>query len=351
MSHPPFDESEHALPHGTEAMEDAAHGEVPDAGDPLMPTIETGLEPEPEPVPPPPTHEEVMAARLASQPKPLRMPAAPQGIDLYHGDGPCDYAELRQGGKSFAIRKATQGTDIADPGFAHDWAAMRAAGLVRGATHFWRPSQDPVAQAEFFLATVHAACEAIGETLEDAAPLLCLDVEAQPEKRPALDGKTPEECAEWVRAFVSHVAERTRFFCVIYTSAQFMADHMHGVELGVANLGGPGHGCQLWAVKHGKGAEPECPPEYGPGNWLISQYAFDARDVHGAHQCDLDTWHTVKLGDHGPLVTSLQTYLGMNPTGVFDAATDATVKRFQTAHGLVPDGRVGPLTGSRALWA
>jgi hypothetical protein len=119
--------------------------------------------------------------------------------------------------------------------------------------------------------------------------------------------------------------------------------------LGVTNLGGPDHGCMLWAVKHGKGSEPAVPAEFG--DWLISQYAFDAKDVHGATQCDLDTWHVIALGSTGALVRQLQTRLGLHLTGTFDKATDAAVRAFQSAHGLKPDGRVGPLTGARVLWA
>ena len=62
------------------------------------------------------------------------------------------------------------------------------------------------------------------------------------------------------------------------------------------------------------------------------------------------TW--VRPGDTGPDVTKAQQRLNgigapgtpLAETGVYDAAMRSTVSRFQTAHGLDPDGIVGPLT-------
>ena len=62
------------------------------------------------------------------------------------------------------------------------------------------------------------------------------------------------------------------------------------------------------------------------------------------------TW--VRPGDTGPDVTKAQQRLNaigapgtpLAESGVYDAAMRSTVTRFQTAHGLDPDGIVGPLT-------
>jgi peptidoglycan hydrolase-like protein with peptidoglycan-binding domain len=59
-------------------------------------------------------------------------------------------------------------------------------------------------------------------------------------------------------------------------------------------------------------------------------------------------------GSTGPSVRSLQhdlNALGAAPTlaldGIFGPKTDAAVRSFQSGHGLVPDGKVGPLTSAR----
>jgi len=53
---------------------------------------------------------------------------------------------------------------------------------------------------------------------------------------------------------------------------------------------------------------------------------------------------TLRRGDTGKLVEIIQTKVGVQANGTFDAATEAAVRQFQRDHGLVPDGIVGPRT-------
>jgi lysozyme len=57
-------------------------------------------------------------------------------------------------GKGFAIIKATQGTSYTDAEFAANWAALKSAGVVRGAYHFFDATVSGVDQANFFLKVV-----------------------------------------------------------------------------------------------------------------------------------------------------------------------------------------------------
>lgn len=53
--------------------------------------------------------------------------------------------------------------------------------------------------------------------------------------------------------------------------------------------------------------------------------------------------NTLRRGAMGPLVKQIQTRLQISPVdGVFGPYTEAAVREFQRAHGLVPDGIVGP---------
>ena len=51
---------------------------------------------------------------------------------------------------------------------------------------------------------------------------------------------------------------------------------------------------------------------------------------------------TLWRGAHRPWVTTLQRRLGLQESGLFDSQTEARVRAFQRANGLVPDGIVGP---------
>jgi len=92
-----------------------------------------------------------------------------QGIDISHFENTIDWTAVRSTGKKFAFVKATEGIDLPDPQFASNWQGAKAAGLVRGAYHFYVPEDDATTQAEFFIANVHLAAG-------DLAPVL--DVES-----------------------------------------------------------------------------------------------------------------------------------------------------------------------------
>lgn len=53
---------------------------------------------------------------------------------------------------------------------------------------------------------------------------------------------------------------------------------------------------------------------------------------------------TVRRGEHGPLVATLQTRLRLTADAFFGPLTEAAVRAFQRKQSLVPDGIVGPKT-------
>jgi lysozyme len=74
--------------------------------------------------------------------------ATVKGVDTSQWQGPIDWSQVKASGQSFAIARVSDGIAYPDTQFATDWPAIAAAGLVRGAYQFFRPSVDPVAQAE-----------------------------------------------------------------------------------------------------------------------------------------------------------------------------------------------------------
>lgn len=97
-----------------------------------------------------------------------------QGIDVSKAQGTVDWAAVAAAGYLFTFVKATDGQDYVDPTFAQNWEGAKAAGLLRGAYHFFRAEDDPVTQATWFWQTVGAPGELplvvdVEETMEQPA--------------------------------------------------------------------------------------------------------------------------------------------------------------------------------------
>jgi lysozyme len=74
-----------------------------------------------------------------------------QGIDVSHYQGTVNWSSVKNAGIVFAFAKATDGNTYTDPQFHTNWQAMQAAGILRGAYHFYETNDDPVIQAQNFI--------------------------------------------------------------------------------------------------------------------------------------------------------------------------------------------------------
>ena len=74
-----------------------------------------------------------------------------EGVDVSVYDGAVDWTQVKASGRAFGIAKATEGSTFKDAEFATNWAAMKSAGVVRSAYHFFHCDSDPTTQATFFL--------------------------------------------------------------------------------------------------------------------------------------------------------------------------------------------------------
>ncbi len=107
---------------------------------------------------------------------------AVHGVDVSRWQGDIDWAKLRTQGANFAFIKATDGGDHTDPMFKTNWHGAKAAGLKRGAYHFFYWCRTAGEQADWFIRNVPRDPEAlppvIGRRME---PRFRLPPEAQPE--------------------------------------------------------------------------------------------------------------------------------------------------------------------------
>ena len=101
---------------------------------------------------------------VANAPSRTKYPV--RGIDVSHHQGAIDWSRVRTNGIQFAYIKATEGTDFKDGNFTENWNAAAAAGIKRGAYHFFRLETSGEAQAANFIATVPNDVDALPPAID-----------------------------------------------------------------------------------------------------------------------------------------------------------------------------------------
>lgn len=117
----------------------------------------------------------------------------------------------------FVLLRATMGNRSTDRHFKEFWKNSKKNGLVRGAYHFYRPDEDPVLQANNFLAAVH---------LEPGDLPPVLDIEKIPRR------KSQEELIEDLKIWCAIVEEKYGTKPILYTYYHYYKDFLraHFVE-------------------------------------------------------------------------------------------------------------------------
>ena len=99
---------------------------------------------------------------------------AVHGTDVAKYQADIDWKKVARNDISFAFIKATEGGDIVDDYFARNWRAAKAAGVPRGAYHFYYHCRHPPAGGEGAFGDAHLP-ERGGTPLWQAANHLYLD--------------------------------------------------------------------------------------------------------------------------------------------------------------------------------
>jgi GH25 family lysozyme M1 (1,4-beta-N-acetylmuramidase) len=130
------------------------------------------------------------------------------GVDVA-GDQQTNWAKVKKSGRSFAIIKATEGTWYQNEGFATDWQAAKAAGVIRGAYAYFHPGEDGKAQADYLVDTIDAQG---GLQDDDLPPMLDWEV---------TDGVDTASDVAQAQAFLDEVEARTGRKTILYTYPAF----------------------------------------------------------------------------------------------------------------------------------
>ncbi|HEX3553113.1 MAG TPA: GH25 family lysozyme [Thermoanaerobaculia bacterium] len=169
--------------------------------------------------------------------------AQAQGIDVSQDQGTVDWSTVAQLGYVFAFIKATDGETYVDPDFAQNWTGAAAAGVLRGAYHFFRAEDSPQAQVDLFWKTVGGNGE---------LPLV-VDVE---ESMGVANATLISNLTQFLAA-LEQASGRTP---MIYTDPNFWNG------LGTTAFGG----YPLWVAEYGV-AQPTLPA--GWANWAFWQHS------------------------------------------------------------------------------
>ena len=150
----------------------------------------------------------------------------PTGIDVsshQHGTGASiNWSQVKAGGQSFAIVKATEyytDTDTGqkvlytNPWYSQDVAGARAAGLVVGSYVFAHPENPPAAQADQYSAFIG--------TVPDGSLPPVLDLEVN-------GGLSPAQLVTWTQTFLDRLQQDTGIVPMIYTSPGFWNSSLGG---------------------------------------------------------------------------------------------------------------------------
>lgn len=135
------------------------------------------------------------------------------GIDVSHYQSYVNWPVIAAQDISFAFVKATEGMQMYDTLYCHNWDAMRAAGVKRGAYHFYRPAAPAEIQAANFMFWVE---------LEHGDLPPVLDVEV-------IDGVSKKQLLTGVKTWLSLVEIHYGVKPILYTNLklynQLLAGH------------------------------------------------------------------------------------------------------------------------------
>ncbi len=184
------------------------------------------------------------------------------GVDVSYWNAGIDWPKVRATGQRFVFVKATEGDFYSDPSFGANWSGAKAAGLLRGAYHFFRANVDGKKQATRFI-------DYVKSFNDDGELPPVLDIETS-------DGQKKEKIIERAKIWLDLVEAAFGKKPIIYSGQYFLQDYFS--EAG----GGPpvwAKDYPLWLAQYPnnytEGSQPFLPR--GWFKWTFWQYSEKGR--------------------------------------------------------------------------
>ena len=216
------------------------------------------------------------------------------GMDVSYYDTSVDWNAAKVAGIDFAFIRVTDGTQYQDPKFAEYWAGARAAGVIRGSYQFFRPAEDPIAQADLMLSLMGPLQPG------DLPPVLDVEVSGS---------LSTTQVTANVHAWVDHVTTAIGRVPIVYAGL-----YSWPTLTGSADL----TSSPLWIAQYTTAACPNIPSPWT--QWMFWQHS-DTGVVNGVVSSQLDL--NVFNGTIDQL-TAFTGGAGAAPCGTIDA-TGGTV--------------------------
>ncbi|MBZ0218194.1 MAG: glycoside hydrolase family 25 protein [Fimbriimonadaceae bacterium] len=176
------------------------------------------------------------------------------GIDVARYQGEIDWHMTSANGISFAYIKATEGGDVFDIAFDKNWAAAKAAGVPRGAYHFYYFCRTAEEQAKWFIENVPVDPEAL-------PPVLDIEWNAHSASCPTRPSRA--HIISEMRIFMSMLEQHYGKRPIIYTAPDFYEANLRSAFLTDT----------FWL--RSVTAHPRV--KYGSRKWLFWQYTGTGR--------------------------------------------------------------------------
>ncbi len=138
------------------------------------------------------------------------------GVDVSKWQGDVDWNAVRTSGASFAFIKATEGADHSDDMFLANWRAAAAAGMPRGAYHFYYFCRTANEQAAWFIRNVPK---------ERGSLPPVLDMEWNHQSRTCPQRPAPQVVRAEMDAYLNAVERHYGRRPVIYVTPDFYAEN------------------------------------------------------------------------------------------------------------------------------